>query len=93
MRRLHLHATRNVVVGLGGWRVRVPTPFNHYVLHLSAPLPARAATPETVGQALWSLRELAGQPLALAAGDNPEKRTGVVRAVRRVGQLDFKADC
>jgi lysophospholipid acyltransferase (LPLAT)-like uncharacterized protein len=88
---MHLHATRNVVVGLGGWRVRVPTPFNHYVLHLSAPMQADAATPETVGQALWSLRERARQPVALAAGDNPKKRTGVVRAVRRVGQLAAQA--
>jgi lysophospholipid acyltransferase (LPLAT)-like uncharacterized protein len=84
---MHLHATRNVVVGFGGWRVRVPTPFNDYVLHLSAPMRAHAATPETVSQALWSLRERARQPFALAEGDSPKKRTAVVRAVRRVGQL------
>jgi lysophospholipid acyltransferase (LPLAT)-like uncharacterized protein len=87
---MHLHAMRNAVVGFGGWRVRVPTPFNHYVLHLSAPMQADAATPETVGQALWALRQRAREPVALAAADNPNKRTAAVRAVRLVGQLGFR---
>lgn len=56
---MHLHCGWRAEVGYGKWRVRLPLPFNRYTLHLSLPMKAPDATPEAVGEALWSLREAA----------------------------------
>jgi hypothetical protein len=85
---MHLHARHRLVVGYGAWRVHIPTPFNRYTLHLSAPMKAQSATPEAIANALWSLRERARVPAVPAFGGSPAERTG---AVRRVGQLAVRA--
>ena len=81
---MHLHARHRLVVGYGDWRVHIPTPFNRYILHLSAPMAAQLATPKAIADALWSLRERARVPAVPAFSGSPDERTGPVRCVGRV---------